>query len=517
MLKCYIKKLLSLSFILILVVCLVCIIPATTRSQEMEATAASTDPMCICTECNDFRRECIADYMRECATVKWSPAVTTTLRASNSATYTYNKDDIYTGIPFSAMIVSRDGSLEAFSALGDKDSDGVLLVTSPLKGLDKPGAVSYAIGNGSPPLKFTQFASDIFGTGVPDSLKLLTMATTASDISDTDYEKLSKGNILFAEDIGVMVVTANDKVSKKVKIIAQVNRPKDSWDIDKEYTYEELRSKGYFPCGRYVATQASRKVVRPNAAHKRHIVNDYQDGCKFCKYESHEKRQSVIEEMRKMATVRWKVRQNTKLFTINNGNPENNREYLANKVYKGIPYSVYRRNCAYNTFTKHGSWNQDIFTYTKTFAQFLTGNTAPGICLTGSDCVSALNFALLKTGRISLRPSGNGVNAHNCQTITDRNSDDKSQVWQLDNLSKLQPGDFLIKDKVKNGKGLNHAMLVVSNDVANKKITIIDQTINLYANGTTTWHVDYTYDYAFFNNTDRGIYRAYSLFPEFYY
>ncbi len=167
-------------------------------------------------------------------------------------------------------------------------------------------------------------------------------------------------------------------------------------------------------------------------------------------------RQTVIDYMHKMATVKWTA---AKTFTTYQGGT-----YYANQTYYGIPYSW--------------SSNKGCIDY-ESFRGKLSNNTLSAD-IGRNDCISAILSAYSKVdsgvkvsgqSTTSVKPGSNnivkvGTYTYSTNKKTTCTSNGQSVMYAA--YACLKPGDMVVKD--------GHAMLIVNINTSTQKVTVTEQT-----------------------------------------
>lgn len=184
------------------------------------------------------------------------------------------------------------------------------------------------------------------------------------------------------------------------------------------------------------------------------------------------KRQTVIEEMKKMATIKWKPSKTFKTYYYYaySGSGSIYNTWTKGKTYYGIPYS--QNPNIVNPINKKICVTYDVFK--KSLGK---GNTLSRD-LGRNDCSSAVVMALQTVDKkieltftSRMRPGVNNLVAvgnytyHSDKATTCRKNG-SSVMYSC--YSKMKPGDLLIKD--------GHAIMVVGVDKNKKELTVIHQT-----------------------------------------
>ena len=178
-------------------------------------------------------------------------------------------------------------------------------------------------------------------------------------------------------------------------------------------------------------------------------------------------RQDVVDYVYKMATVKWTA--GATFSTYKGGT------YYSGNTYYGIPYSQSSSigTVDYESFVKKAGTANKISTD-----------------IGRNDCISMILSAYSKVdsgvkvsgqSTTSIKPGSNNIVKVGDYTYTENKSTTCStngQSVMYAAYAKLQPGDLIVKD--------GHAILVVSVDTTNKKLTVIEQTgANKYYNTST--------------------------------
>ncbi|MDQ5983319.1 MAG: hypothetical protein RUMPE_00324 [Eubacteriales bacterium SKADARSKE-1] len=224
---------------------------------------------------NDTRSQ-VVDYMRKMATVEWASMEDMEYWNPKYGVM-FKKDNIYKGIPYTQK--QRNTDYELFlSNLENKDgvdyykrSTG----SSEYLGSDCSSAVSMAwnkVGGNFPILSTGDMIPFGYNQTLPvGSYKIDTyFSTTTKDIVNENgkevmfsaYSKLQPADAVLIRNTNsghVMMVSDVDHENNKVYIIDQTgandtptimlagNNGESTWRVDKEFTYDELLSKGCVP------------------------------------------------------------------------------------------------------------------------------------------------------------------------------------------------------------------------------------------------------------------------------
>lgn len=181
------------------------------------------------------KRQAVVDYMRNMATVKWTPTTTRTF-VDRTNTYTYTSGTTYSGIPYSQTY--RTASYETFVGLGTF-SNGILNVSGTLNGTDCSSSVSYAL------------KSQGLITGGPYATSTIAGVSGVKKLAD--MANLKAGDFVNSASSHIRLVVKNDTVNKTVTVIEQCGQGKTyngmptSWKIDAVYTYTSLEQNSYIP------------------------------------------------------------------------------------------------------------------------------------------------------------------------------------------------------------------------------------------------------------------------------
>lgn len=219
-------------------------------------------------------------------------------------------------------------------------------------------------------------------------------------------------------------------------------------------------------------------------------------------------RQTVIEEMKKMAIAKWTPKETYTTYhyyAYGSGGGEK-MTWTKGKTYYGIPYS--QNPTIYNDINHKYNVTYDVF------AGSLSKDGTLSRDLGRNDCSSSVVMALQTVDKkikltftSQMRPGVNNLVAVGSYTYygnkkTTCQNNGASTMYAC--YSKLKPGDLLVQD--------GHAMMVVDVDKTNKYVTIVHQTglskhyipetdtsrnANGYSDKNSTWGVNDKFSFYF--------------------
>ena len=481
----------------------------------------------------------------------WNPKLEK-VRKNGELEVIFKKGEQYYGIPYSQS--NRYTSIPVFLQ-NLEFKGGKNYYTGPIEnylGSDCSSAVMYAFkGTVDPYLDFVytggnyedefsgfspvgdfKFDPELFdeaGTLNIDKVGTLEIVKkNGKDVMLKSYEQLMPGDVILKHVDGgrsghVRMVLSVDKDKKTLVCADQAGvndecklkgqNGQSTWQIDKEYTFEEIFKDGYIPLAnsKLLESEKAMSLCTLSKANFKISQKNLNLNFKNVEYDGLElspQRLSVINNFLMMATVAWAPKED-----IHYWNPKLEKTgktgeleaiFKKGEQYCGIPYSQKERNTPFPIFVLNLKTENDKSYYTCPTEKYL-----------GSDCSSAVMYAFKETVDPLcdfLYTGGNSKNEigsfepvgkikfsneifkeYGTLEIVNRNG--KESTFR--SYESLMPGDVILKRiRNKDGGGFGHIRMVLAINKEEKTLICADQTgVNDEGklkgqNGQSTWQID---------------------------
>ena len=212
-------------------------------------------------------------------------------------------------------------------------------------------------------------------------------------------------------------------------------------------------------------------------------------------------RDTVVNYMRSMATIKWTPKSTIKYYYKNGAD---GRRYYAGTTYTGIPYTQNnRQNLA--TFKKYLN-RKNVYTGSTTCSGYVGNDCSSAVKFAWKQISSSISFSYTgnmfpgsRTGILAVGSYKSTASTSSTKTIT--TSSGASTMYKA--YAQLKPGDAIMArvEKVVNHTRLISSVKVVKNsngsvNGSRSYVKCIEQCGLSRSRGNTTWNVDKTYTFA---------------------